>query len=46
MGKRGGAMMIESALLEIIYLLAFGLISVSIVAIALIITLVVVLSSK
>ena len=40
--KQGGAM--ETILLHIIYLLFFGLVGVSIIAIALIITLVVILS--
>ena len=40
--KRGGAM--ETILLQIIYLLFFGLVGVSIIAIALIIALVVILS--
>ena len=43
-GKRGGAM--ELYLLEIIYLLLFGLVGITIVAIALIITLVVILGKK
>ena len=41
-GKRGGAM--ETVLLQIIYLLFFGLVAVTIIAIALIIALVVILS--
>ena len=41
-GKRGGAM--ETLLLHIIYLLFFGLVGVTIIAIALIIALVVILS--
>ena len=44
-GKRGGAM-IEQALLLITYLLFFGLVSVTIIAIALIITLVIILSKE
>ena len=40
--KRGGAM--ETVLLHIIYLLFFGLVGVTVIAIALIITLVVILS--
>jgi len=41
-GKRGGAM--EIVLLHIMYLLFFGLVGITIIAIALIITLVVILS--
>ena len=41
-GKRGGAM--ETLLLHIIYLLFFGLVGVTIIAIALIIALVIILS--
>ena len=41
-GKRGGAM--EIILLHIMYLLFFGLVGITIIAIALIITLVVILS--
>ena len=41
-GKRGGAM--ESVLIHIIYLLSFGLVGVTAVAIALIIALVIILS--
>lgn len=44
-GKRGGAM-IEQLLLAIIYLLFLGLVSVTIIAISLIITLVIILSNK
>ena len=44
-GKRGGAM-VETVLLEIIYLLFFGLIGVTIIAITLIIVLTVVSSNK
>ena len=45
LGKRGGAM-IEEQVLAIIYLLFFGLVGVTIVAIALIITLVIILSNN
>ena len=44
-GKAGGAM-IESVLLEVIYLLFFGLVGMTVIAIALIITLVMILSDK
>ena len=44
-GKRGGAM-IEAVLLEVICLLFFGLIVVTIIAITLIIALVIILSNK
>lgn len=45
LGKRGGAM-VEAVLLEIIYLLLFGLIGVTIIAITLTIVLTIVLSNK
>ena len=45
LGKRGGAM-IETVLLQIIYLLFFGLVSITIIAILLIIALAIVLSKN
>ena len=44
-GKRGGAM-VEAVLLEIIYLLLFGLVGVTIIAIILTIVLTMVLNNK
>jgi len=44
-GKRGGAM-VETVLLEIIYLLFFGLIGITIIAITIIIALAMILSNN
>ena len=43
---KGGGAMIEAVLLEIIYILVLGLVGVTIVAVALIIALVIVLSNQ